>query len=120
MHETQAAPTPPATENNQAHGTHPEPLPNRCAWHTAAAVIRSPRFSTQPLYADHVADGRPFEQEGYARAPSRYTLTRRSRSALPITDTELKDMAAAAIMGDSRMPKNGYSTPAAMGTPRLL
>jgi hypothetical protein len=39
---------------------------------------------------------------------------------LPITDTELKDLAAAAMIGDSRMPKNGYSRPAAMGTPRLL
>ena len=47
-------------------------------------------------------------------------LTRRKRSALPITDTELSDIAAAAIIGDSRMPKNGYSTPAATGTPMLL
>ena len=30
-----------------------------------------------------------------------------SLSALPITDTELKLMAAAAIMGLSRMPKKG-------------
>ena len=44
----------------------------------------------------------------------------RSRSALPITDTELKDMAAAAIIGDSSRPNTGYSTPAATGTPSAL
>lgn len=36
-----------------------------------------------------------------------YTLTRLSRRALPITETELKLMAAAAIIGLSRMPKKG-------------
>ncbi|MDT5267876.1 MAG: hypothetical protein QOH49_62 [Acidobacteriota bacterium] len=36
-----------------------------------------------------------------------YSLTRRSLSALPITETELKLMAAAAIIGLSRTPKNG-------------
>lgn len=37
-----------------------------------------------------------------------------------MTETELKLIAAAAIIGDSKMPKNGYSTPAATGTPRAL
>jgi hypothetical protein len=37
-----------------------------------------------------------------------------------MTDTELKLMAAAAIMGDSRSPKKGYNTPAATGTPNEL
>jgi len=46
--------------------------------------------------------------------------TRRRRSALPITDTELKLIAAAAMMGERRMPKNGYRTPAATGTPSAL
>jgi hypothetical protein len=36
-----------------------------------------------------------------------YSSTRRRRSALAITDTELNAIAAAAITGDSRMPKNG-------------
>jgi hypothetical protein len=44
----------------------------------------------------------------------------RSRNALLITDTELKLIAAAAIIGDSNKPKNGYSTPAAIGTPSEL
>ncbi len=42
------------------------------------------------------------------------------RLALAITVTELKDMAIAASKGDSRMPKNGYRTPRAMGRPRPL
>jgi hypothetical protein len=45
------------------------------------------------------------------------TSTARSRRALPITDTELSAIAAAAITGDSRTPATGYSTPAATGTP---
>ena len=45
---------------------------------------------------------------------------RRSRNAFPITDTELKLIAAAAIIGLNRIPKNGYNTPAAIGTPIVL
>lgn len=44
----------------------------------------------------------------------------RSRRALVTTDTELRLMATAAIIGDSNMPKNGNSRPAATGTPMLL
>jgi hypothetical protein len=51
---------------------------------------------------------------------SRYSSVRRSRNALPMTDTELKLIAAAAIIGDSSKPKNGYNTPAATGTPSEL
>lgn len=50
----------------------------------------------------------------------RYNFAFRSRSALVITETLLKLMAAAAKIGLSRIPKNGYSTPAAMGTPIAL
>ncbi len=49
-----------------------------------------------------------------------YNLTFASRSAFPITLTEDSAIAAAAIMGDSRRPKTGYSTPAAIGTPAPL
>ena len=44
----------------------------------------------------------------------------RSLRALPMTETELKLMAAAANIGLSRMPKKGYRTPAATGTPSAL
>lgn len=37
-----------------------------------------------------------------------------------ITDTELKLMAAAAIIGFNKSPKNGKRTPAAIGTPAAL
>ncbi len=43
-----------------------------------------------------------------------------NRKAFTITDTELKDIASAAIIGDSNIPKNGYKTPAAIGTPNTL
>ncbi len=49
-----------------------------------------------------------------------YTFACRSRNALATTETELNDIAAAAITGDSRTPKKGYRMPAATGTPRLL
>src|SRR5579871_6158477 len=43
-----------------------------------------------------------------------------SRSAFAITETELKVIAALAIMGLRSSPKNGYRTPAATGTPMVL
>ena len=49
-----------------------------------------------------------------------YNSTRRSRSALPMTDTELNVIAALATIGLRRIWKAGYSTPAARGTPRAL
>ena len=44
----------------------------------------------------------------------------RSLSAFAITETELKVIAALAIIGLSSRPKTGYSTPAATGTPSVL
>jgi hypothetical protein len=44
----------------------------------------------------------------------------RSRSALPTTDTELSDIARAAMTGLSKMPRTEYRTPAAIGTPSAL
>ena len=46
--------------------------------------------------------------------------TPRSRSELPMTVTELSDMAAPAMIGESRMLNHGYRTPAAIGTPAAL
>ena len=43
-----------------------------------------------------------------------------NRNALPITETELKLIAKAAIIGESNIPKNGNKTPAAMGKPIVL
>lgn len=38
-------------------------------------------------------------------------------NAFDITETELKLIAAAAIMGLNKIPKTGYNIPAAIGTP---
>ena len=43
-----------------------------------------------------------------------------SRKAFAITETELNVMAALAIIGLKSIPKKGYKTPAAMGTPTTL
>ena len=43
-----------------------------------------------------------------------------NRNAFAITETELKLIAKAAIIGDSNNPKTGYKTPAAIGTPIVL
>ena len=45
---------------------------------------------------------------------------RRSRSALAITETDDRLIAALAITGDSSNPSSGYSTLAATGTPSAL
>ena len=46
--------------------------------------------------------------------------TLRSRKAFTTTETELKLIAAAAIIGFKSKPKKGYNTPAAIGTPSAL
>lgn len=43
-----------------------------------------------------------------------------NRNAFAITETELKLIASAAIIGESRIPKKGNNTPAATGTPKVL
>jgi hypothetical protein len=57
----------------------------------------------------------PFEIPTYG-----YREMCRSRNAIPITDTELTIIAAAAIIGVSSNSKNGYRTPAAIGIPAAL
>ena len=49
-----------------------------------------------------------------------YSSTLRSRSAFVTTETELRLMAAAAIIGLRSRPNSGNSTPAANGTPSAL
>ena len=49
-----------------------------------------------------------------------FSLFLRSLRELETTDTELKAMAAEAIIGLSRIPKKGYRMPAAIGIPRVL
>jgi hypothetical protein len=49
-----------------------------------------------------------------------YTRARCSRKALPMTETEEKLIASAAISGLRSNPVVGYSTPAAIGMPSAL
>ena len=49
-----------------------------------------------------------------------YNRTPLSRKALDITDTDDRLIAAAAMIGDSKSPVKGYSTPAATGMPTAL
>ena len=56
----------------------------------------------------------------YSATSPIHIFTRFNLSAFSITDTELKLIAAAAMMGESSRPKNGYSTPAATGMPSTL
>lgn len=49
-----------------------------------------------------------------------YNFTFRNRKELAITDTELKLMANAAIIGDNKIPNTGNKIPAAIGTPSTL
>jgi hypothetical protein len=55
-----------------------------------------------------------------SRRPPLYNFTFRSLSEFPITDAELKLIAAAAIIGFSSSPNPGYKMPAASGTPSAL
>ncbi len=55
-----------------------------------------------------------------ARADRSQILAVLSRKAFVMTETELRLIAAAAIMGLSSNPVNGYKAPAAIGTPRAL
>jgi len=43
-----------------------------------------------------------------------------NRNEFKITESELTLIAAAAIIGDNNIPKNGYNNPAATGTPKTL
>lgn len=72
-------------------------------------VVSAGSFQHWSVYCDLGAGGIPDQ-----------TFALRKRNAFPITDTELNAIAAAANTGVSSNPQKGYSTPAAIGMPRLL
>ena len=82
----------------------PGPLPR---W-GGGEVVDAPLSDPPPFVGEGQGGGRP------------YNRWRWSLSALPMTETELRLMAAAAITGLSNSPNHGNSTPAAIGTPRTL
>ncbi len=96
-----------------------------------AAEKRSSSLTRKlPIEVRDVADCSQGDQEDGARQLSdrsrrlrplhAQSISRRSRSALPMTETELRLIAALAIIGLRSRPNHGYNTPAASGTPRAL
>jgi hypothetical protein len=80
------------------------------------AALRGRRLRPMMLvkharHVTHRADNRRAQQchkqNGCGTAHTHQSTTLRSRSALPITETELNVMAALAIIGLSSKPKNG-------------
>ena len=49
-----------------------------------------------------------------------HNLTLLNLKEFAITETELTLIAAAAIIGDNKIPKNGNNIPVAIGTPNTL
>ena len=87
---------------------------------TSSAVHNVSPHRTNTAAANAIASQGHNQVHLFMANPFCYSFTRLSRSAFNITDTELKLIAAAAIMGESSKPKNGYSTPAATGMPSKL
>ena len=81
------------------------------------------RISRRPIAArGAVAPGPGSHSSRRANHPVERQRTHadRRRNAFVITEAELRLIASAAIMGESSQPVNGYSTPAASGTPSAL
>lgn len=97
-----------------------------------AATVPSPSFFCRQRAERNVVYPRRFRHSASATIADavltvhgrssalRYNATRRNRSALLTTDTELKLIASAATIGESIQPSQGYSAPAASGTPMPL
>jgi len=86
----------------------------------AATVVQTARLVEFQPVAERTVRMPCVERLSRDGEASSYKRAFRSRNALPITDTELRLIAAAATMGESRRPKTGYRTPAASGTPSAL
>ncbi len=86
-------------------------------------VARQVRLESESRHYLHVGPGTlPAVRTRSCQSPANaikadHSSSFLSRSEFVMTETELKLIAAAARMGLSRIPKNGYSTPAATGTP---
>jgi len=86
------------------------------AYWTVCRRARHPPLEKSP---DRLPSGSSCEDRPTIPA-MRQRFPPRSRNALPTTDTELRLIASAAMIGDNSNPKTGYSTPAAIGTPSAL
>ena len=73
-------------------------------WDVAIAPADQTKSCLQTMGCHATQDGRTHSKMDHGVNGCQ---ARRSRSALPTTDTELSDIAAAANSGDNRIPKNG-------------
>ena len=91
------------------------------SWASARALPWTRRVppTCTPRFAAGSTRQSTAHRAGWTRSSSQRSM-RRSRSALAMTDTELRLIAAAASMGLRRRPNAGYRTPAAIGTPSTL
>src|SRR5262249_28258763 len=96
----------------------------RCGRLLTRIVLMLRLLSEYDRHAEHQCDCRHDDEHlDPSHCPLSFQVpssTGRGRRAWPIPDTELNVIAARAMMGLSRMPATGYSTPAAMGTPSAL
>ena len=88
-------------------------------WAGASVRLTEPGQISQ-LHPANRAVFVPAKADGRSIPTPPYIFTERSLSALPITDTDDRLMAAAAKIGEIRMPRNGKRIPAATGTPAAL
>ena len=115
--------TQPSPPNARGRGLerHAIPLcslsPERLHRSGERAGVRGTLFSSHPQARKTTPSAKPRHS---TPENTRYNATRRNRSALPTTDTELTLIASAATIGDSIQPSHGYSAPAASGTPMPL
>lgn len=98
------APRPTFCSRSLDHGSSPADLdPTARVSEQVVMAVRCRTTIRQALRSLRKIDRR----EASDHESLHYTCARRNRSALPITDTELKLIAAAAIIGDRSSPKNG-------------
>jgi len=97
-----------STREYQTDQSSPKPVP------TAAGPVLGKRQKQRQKQRQ------PHRCAAVDRVTPYQSFTAFNLSAFVITDTELKLIAAAAIIGFSSNPKIGYRTPAASGTPSAL
>jgi len=98
-------------------------IPIRTNQRASGGEMRPSRIEAAASVLAKLSAGGKIDLDGYGQEllpPAAYSFVARSLRAFVMTDTELKLMAAAAIIGFSSNPMNGYRTPAANGTPSAL
>ena len=84
------------------------------------SVLHAARRSSRTCYTMRGAHSILSAERGQTNEKKYQRRVLRRRNALAITETELKLMAALAIIGLRSQPNNGKKAPAAIGIPRML